>query len=61
MLSYKEYDNALAVEIVIKGFVSKKELDDTAKKLPPWPGLLLGSRGEPHGATLSPAPLYRSW
>jgi SpoIIAA-like len=33
MLSYKEYDNALAIEIVIKGFVSKKEFDDTAKKL----------------------------
>ena len=32
MLSYKEYDNALAVEIAIKGFVSKKEFDDTAKK-----------------------------
>jgi hypothetical protein len=33
MLSYKEYDNALAVEIVIKGFVSTKEFEDTAKKL----------------------------
>ena len=33
MLSYKEYDNALAVEIVIKGFVSKREFKDTAKKL----------------------------
>jgi hypothetical protein len=33
MLSYKEYDNALAVEIVIKGFVSTQEVEDTAKKL----------------------------
>jgi len=33
MLSYKEYDNALAVEIVIKGFVSTQEFEDTAKKL----------------------------
>jgi stage II sporulation SpoAA-like protein len=33
MLSHKEYDNALAVEIVIKGFVSTKEFEDTAKKL----------------------------
>src|ERR1700730_15976757 len=33
MLSYKEYDNALAVEIVIKGFVSKRGFEDTAKKL----------------------------
>jgi hypothetical protein len=32
-LSYKEYDNALAVEIVIKGFVSTQEFEDTAKKL----------------------------
>jgi len=33
MLSYKEYDNALAVEIVIKGLVSTQEFDDTAKHL----------------------------
>jgi len=32
MLSYKEYDNALAVEIVIKGFVSTKEFEDAANQ-----------------------------
>lgn len=33
MLSYREYDNALAVEITIKGFVTTKEFEATAKKL----------------------------
>jgi SpoIIAA-like len=33
MLTYKEYDNALAIEIVIKGVVSTKEFEDAATKL----------------------------
>jgi len=33
MLSYKEYDNAQAVEIVLAGRVSTKEFDQIAEKL----------------------------
>ena len=33
MLSYKEYDNAQAVEIVLKGRVSAEEFDGVASKL----------------------------
>ena len=33
MLSYKEYDNAQAVEIVLKGRVSTEEFDTIANKL----------------------------
>ena len=33
MLSYKEYDNAQAVEIVLKGRVSTEEFDSVASKL----------------------------
>ena len=33
MLSYKEYDNAQAVEIVLKGRVSTEEFDNVASKL----------------------------
>ena len=33
MLSYKEYDNAQAVEIVLKGRVSTEEFDSAASKL----------------------------
>ena len=33
MLSYKEYDNARAVEIVLTGRVSTKEFDKIAEKL----------------------------
>jgi len=33
MLSYKEYDNAQAVEIVLKGRVSTEEFNAIAKKL----------------------------
>ena len=33
MLSYKEYDNAQAVEIVLKGRVSTEEFDALAKRL----------------------------
>ena len=33
MLSYKEYDNAQAVEIVLSGRVSTEEFDKVARKL----------------------------
>jgi SpoIIAA-like len=33
MLSYKEYDNAQAVEIVLRGRVSTEEFDTVAKRL----------------------------
>jgi len=33
MLSYKEYDNAQAVEIVLKGRVSTEEFDSVANRL----------------------------
>jgi hypothetical protein len=33
VLSYKEYDNAQAVEIVLKGRVSTEEFDSVASKL----------------------------
>lgn len=33
MLSYKEYDNAQAVEIVLRGRVSTEEFDAIAKKI----------------------------
>ena len=33
MLSYKEYDNAKAVEIVLAGRVSTAEFDNVARKL----------------------------
>jgi hypothetical protein len=33
MLSYKEYDNAQAIEIVLTGHVSTEEFDKVADKL----------------------------
>ena len=39
MLSYKEYDNAQAVEIVLSGRVSTEEFDNVARKLEAFIGL----------------------
>jgi len=44
MLSYKEYDNAQAVEIVLAGRVSTKEFDQIAEKLK---GLHQAPRADP--------------